>query len=226
MKKNREAFTMLELVIVITVLGILAALVIPRMQRDLRQEAADNLVSAIRYTQHLAMMDDKTDPGNPKWQRRYWHIRFSTYDSDKRFYTISSSTDGNTNVDKRETAIDPANGKFMYHRGGGSASALTPQNDESPNIFLTKQYGIDTVHFSRSCRLNGSRLSRYLAFDYLGRPHAKIYNANLSGTSGSWNAPITQDCTITFTFKDGSDPLVLTIQKETGFVQVAGQNGS
>ena len=78
MKQNRQAFTMLELVIVITVLGILAALAIPRMQRDLRQEAADNLVSAIRYTQHLAMMDDKTDPGNSMWQRRYWHIRFST----------------------------------------------------------------------------------------------------------------------------------------------------
>ena len=110
----------------------------------------------------------------------------------------------------------------MYHRGGGSASALTPQNDESPNIFITKQYGIDTITFSGGCPDD----SHHLAFDYLGRPHVKIYNANLSGTSGSWNAPMANDCTITFTFKDGSDDLILTVQKETGFVQVVDQNGS
>lgn len=215
---------MLELVMVIVVMGILAALAIPRMERDLRQEAADNLISAIRYTQHLAMMDDKTGlEGNSlprsQWQRRYWHIRFSRYDHSKYwFYTVSSSTDGDSNVDKLETALDPANGKYLYHRGGDGATALKRQPDESPNIFITKLYGIDTITFSGGCNN-----VQHLGFDYLGRPHVSFYNANLDS---AWNAPIANDCTLTFTFKDGSDPLIITVQKETGFAQVVDQNGS
>jgi len=60
--RNKSAFTMIELILVIVVLGILAALAMPRVDRDSRQEAADNILSAIRYTQHLALMDNKTNP--------------------------------------------------------------------------------------------------------------------------------------------------------------------
>ena len=60
--KQSKAFTMIELVFVIVVIGILAALALPRIERDLRQEAADNILAAIRYTQHLALNDNKTDP--------------------------------------------------------------------------------------------------------------------------------------------------------------------
>jgi len=45
-KMQNSAFTLLELVFVILVLGILTALAIPRIDRDLRQEAADNILSA------------------------------------------------------------------------------------------------------------------------------------------------------------------------------------
>jgi len=214
---------MLELVMVIVVLGILAAVAIPRMERDLRQEAGDNILSAIRYTQHLALMDDKTGLegntfGRNQWQRRYWHIRFSRYNGGKWFYTISSSTDGDSNIDKLETAIDPANGKYMYHRGGNGATALERQSDESPSIFITRLYGINTITFA-----NGCAGVQHLGFDYLGRPHVGFYTADISS---SWNAPIANDCTMTFTFKDGSSPLTITVQKETGFAQIVGQTGS
>lgn len=61
---KHPAFTMIELVFVIVVLGILSALAMPRIDRDLRQEAKDNILSSIRYTQHLALIDEKTNPGS------------------------------------------------------------------------------------------------------------------------------------------------------------------
>ena len=74
--KHKKAFTMIELVFVIVVLGILAALALPRMDRDLRQEAKDNLLSDICYTQHLALTDNKTNPADPNWQSKLWKITF------------------------------------------------------------------------------------------------------------------------------------------------------
>ncbi len=111
---------MLELVFVIVVLGILAALALPRMDRDLRQEAADNVLSAIRYTQHLALNDDKTNPFDPAWQSKLWNISFSNSD-----YNITSFD---------TAALDPANGKLMD--GSGTAS---------PNTQLQKKYGINSI---------------------------------------------------------------------------------
>ena len=111
---------MLELVFVIVVLGILAALALPRMDRDLRQEAADNILSAIRYTQHLALNDDKTNPFVNDWQSKLWNISFSNSD-----YNITSSG---------IAALDPANGKLM----GGSGTV-------SPNTQLQKKYGINSI---------------------------------------------------------------------------------
>ncbi len=93
LNKHKKAFTMIELVFVIVVLGILAALALPRIERDIRQEAADNILSAIRYTQHLALTDNKTDPFDPNWQNKLWKIQFiNIIRQGIYFYTISSDT--------------------------------------------------------------------------------------------------------------------------------------
>ena len=151
---KRPAFTMLELVFVIVVLGILASIAIPRLERDLRQEAKDNLLSAIRYTQHLALIDDKanptdtTDPAYPNWQRKLWKITFVTSDDNlANFYTISSDFNGDSAVTKNETAIDPVNGKYMYNDDDDTMI----DSDESPNIFIGKTYGINSMNFSGGC---------------------------------------------------------------------------
>ncbi len=145
---KRPAFTMIELVMVIVVLGILAALAIPRLDRDLRQEAKDNLLTAIRYTQHLALIDDKTDPTDTVWQSKLWNISFSGND-----YNVSSN--GNS-------AIDPVNGKPMDSSSGGS-----------PNVLIGKKYSVNTVSFSGGCD-SGSQI----AFDHLGRPFKALTATN------------------------------------------------
>lgn len=203
--KHTKAFTMIELVFVIVVLGILAAVALPRMDRDLRQEAKDNILSAIRYTQHLALMDDKTDPSNTNWQKELWKITFSTSTNNlANFYTISSDKIPYAAVSKDETAIDPANGKYMYNAGGTTVI----NSDESPNIFIGKKYGINSMDFNRGC--SGAQ---HIAFDNLGRPHNGV-----GGATNDYSKYMTTDCIITIGFVDDITALNITITTETGNV--------
>ena len=213
LNKQTKAFTMIELVFVIVILGILASLALPRMERDLKQEAADNILSAIRYTQHLALTDNKTAPGDSDWQKKLWAIRFDS-DTDGGFlYKVASNTSG-TNISKPESAIDPINGKYMF------ATSNTLQDDESPNVLLGKKYGIDTVDFT-NCQtianpVNPINTSKHIAFDQLGRPHKGVYNT----AKNDYRTVMTADCMIRFGFKDGSDDLRISIAQETGYAYI------
>ncbi len=222
---KRAAFTMLELVFVIVVLGILASLAMPRLERDYRQEAGDNLLSAIRYTQHLALMDNKADINvNPAvdWQKALWQIRFGTTGGDW-YYVVGSNTDYGANIDKAEAAIDPVHGKYMY-----TANA-TIDSDESSNIFLSKKYGVDNVDFSACNGQTGAagspgndNTNRHIAFDHIGRLHRGVFSAtdNLSTLMHA-------DCTITFEFENNSiADISILIQKDTGYAYIVDQNNS
>jgi len=121
LNKQTKAFTIMELVFVIIILGILASLALPRMERDLRQEAKDHILSAIRLTQELALIDDKTNPSDANWQENLWKISFNPGGS---HYTISSGDN---------FAVDPLNGKLM---GGAGASQ---------NILIGTKYSINQI---------------------------------------------------------------------------------
>ena len=216
---------MIELVMAIVVIGILAALAMPRIDRDIRQEAADNVLSAIRYTQHLALMDDKTNPSDGNWQRRLWHMRFEEYGGNtKWFYNISASRDGNGNVDTNEVAIDPSNGKRMDNTNSATLMRDSLATD-SPNVFLTEKYGINAIDFT-NCNVQtgaqGTSNAQHIAFDYLGRPHNGIY-----GATNTYSTVMHGDCTLVFGFSDNSiSDFNVTIIQETGYAFIGGQDDS
>ena len=85
----KKAFTLLELVFVIVVVGILAAVIIPSTRTNPVREAAIDLVSKIRYAQHLAMVDDKFDVGDANWMRNRWQIVFT--DTNTKYSIVSDN---------------------------------------------------------------------------------------------------------------------------------------
>lgn len=202
-----SAFTMIELIFAIIVIGILALVAMPRLERDFRQELADNLLSAMRYTQHLALIDDKTNPYDDKWQMKLWKISFSrsTLSNKAFFYTISSDSNQNGAVSKDESAIDPSNGKYMYNSNGNT----TIQNDESSTIFIGKKFGVNSMKF-----VGGCASVHHIAFDRYGRPYSGV-----NKSKNLFAKYMKKDCHITIGFVDTDiKPIILTIRKESGYV--------
>ncbi len=213
MKRFNRAFTMIELVLVVVVIGILAALAIPRLDRDLQEEAQTNILNAIRYTQHLALMDDKHIFNNPKWQKRYWQIAFGDCGGGHYFYKIGSddNMDGNGQFSKTEAAIDGAT-LLPYFWVAGTNCDDGGDGTVSPDIFITKKYGINSISFSGGCAG-----AQYIGFDNLGRPHVHFGGSD----SPDQSSYMRSDCNITFSFEDSTiAPFTITITKETGYAYV------
>ena len=202
MIQNKKAFTMIEAIMAIVVMGILAAVAIPRLQNDSSQEIADQILSDIRYTQHLALTDDVTNPGNPNWQRHFWRIQFQDMAASGTgwTYSIGSDNDEGGNIDLAEAAIDPLDGRPIFGlRTFGNTQV-------SPKVFIGSKYGITGVTFGGSCAAG-----QHIGFDRLGR----IYQGFTASTSPNYANILRTPCTISFTHPNGD--FAIQINPETGY---------
>ncbi|MDD5053660.1 MAG: type II secretion system protein [Sulfuricurvum sp.] len=99
---KRLAFTMMELIFVIIVIGLLAALAMPSFNRDTVGEAAEQLANHIRYAQHLAIVDDVYDDANVNWFANRWKLVTAGTS-----YSVYTDQNNNGAVDAGEAAKDP-----------------------------------------------------------------------------------------------------------------------
>lgn len=211
----RSAFTMLELVFVIVALGILAAVAMPRFDRDRTQEAADSVLSDIRYTQHMALSDFRKDFGDDDWQMSFWKIQFEGCSDNGIYVGIGSDKDYEGDTDKSEAALDPANGLPMFWQNT-AACENGGDNTVSDRIFLTKKYGVTSVSSSGGCAG-----LKHIGFDHLGRPHVSF----TATTSPKYASYMKTACVFTFNVS-GASSFSISIEPETGFAQIVGQPDS
>ena len=218
--KKKFAFTMIELVFVIVILGILASIAMGRMERDLHQEASSTMLSHIRLAQQLAISDNKhRSDNNPWWQRAYWQVQFRQCLNSEWSYRVGSDIglDGGVNsLSKLESAINPIDGKYLF-----TTDCQNLGNDESPSVRLSKKFGIQNIN---------STCTQTIGFDYLGRPHRGVnYN------SANFSKIMTNDCVLTFILStdingdgsvDNNDSFSIRIQAETGHAFIVGQENS
>jgi type II secretory pathway pseudopilin PulG len=209
---NRRAFTMMELIFILVIIGILAAVIIPKSRDTRLREAADQIVSHIRYTQHLAMMNDVFDPNDNEWYKERWQIFFEQ-DSDLWSYTIFSDADKDGAIDETEIAINPQDSS---KRLTGIASGAILDTVITKGLNIGKTYGIkgaNGIEFA-NCNDDGSLT---IAFDYLGRPMSR--NPSTYTMSYHEDYLIAAPCTITIKENSGGS-INITIQPETGFAKI------
>jgi len=234
----KKAFTLLELIFVIVVIGILAAVIIPNTRRNPLHEAAIQLVSHVRYTQHLAIIDDKFDENEVFWFRQKWQLAFSTAAGTNSYMIFSDSPaliggayDGNPSANNTYTKVEVArnpndNNKYLIGVPFGSFN-----NSETKKLSLElnigKKYGINTITVSGGSTGSGARR---ILFDYLGRP----YRGNTSSTSAAalqssvdkiaktaiYIKLCTGICVNPKTSANNSNEIVIKIEPETGYAHI------
>lgn len=217
----KNAFTMIELVFVIVVIGILAAAAIPRFDRDSVIEAANQIVSDIRYTQHLALMDYKFDLNDQQWYKSRWTYEISQ--TEKGSNKLISSTIYSDHKGKHsgspdfgEIAVDPQFPDKLLT--GGSAGGITYKDPRiSENMLLGKKFGITEFNFGGSC---GGNNNKKISFDEFGRAYTALQKASHPGDkvmSGKGKGD--DNCTITI--KDEADKVaVISLVPETGYIKI------
>ena len=184
---------MLELVFVIVVIGILAAAIIPRVDRDTLYEATEQLQSHIKYTQHLAMMDDVYDDSVEHWFYEYWKIDFPGANHQ---YVIS----------KGDSA-----GSFFTH----TTIARDPQTRRNIDGTANDEYDLNDKYSVTVGMTDGTTANGVLAFDHLGRPH---YLANNTNPARPVSNLLKANLVITITdVNDATNTATITVAPETGY---------
>ena len=205
---------MIELVFVIVVLGIIASLAMGRMDRDLKQEASENILSHIRLAQQLALGDNKHQSDyDANWYTRFWQMEYLQCTNGDYFYRVGShSNHPSWGIDvKEEAAIDPVDGKYIW-----ADISCTPESDTSQNVLLSKKFGITDINNTGGCSAIDD-----IGFDYLGRP----YNGVARPATANFSNIMTSDCNLTFTMSD-NDSFIIIIKAGTGHSYIVGQEES
>ncbi len=222
------AFTLIELVFVIVIAGLLAAIIAPRFAQNKPLAAAQQLAAHIRYAQHLALTHDRFNATRSDWQRTWWIVEFSHINTQRKVagvcenvqcwrYNVYADDTGSTNLNSiRQAAPDPlAPGKRLtagFSPGSMTAEALAALN---LRLNLTHTYGVERVLFRGGCTTYGGKddIGLKLRFDELGR----VYGANVRK---AYDGALTQACNVLL-YGGGGQCARVVIEAQTGFVRVA-----
>jgi len=186
---------MLELIFVIVIIGIMAALVIPRMDRDVRMEATNQLLTHIKYTQHLAMTEDVYSDVVANWFLARWTIQLYACGG----YVVYTDTNLGGGANRAEAALEPQSRKSLFI--DNLCTMPMPVTDYE-KVNLAGYFDVTNIS-TIGC---GVAPGLSIAFDTLGRPYS----------SATINGVLQQNCEITLTFNSGL-PEIIRIHPETGY---------
>lgn len=222
----KHAFTLIELIIVIIIIGILSFSVSSLFKKDTLVPATNQVLDHIRYTQQLALNQDMfvptedfsvySDPDSKEkdskqWFKKWWQIQFHNDHEYTVYSDYPSGTPGNFTFDNNPRhaqegdtiAKDPLVGKYI----AGSSSDI-PANEVIEMVALFEEYGV-------TVSLEGCG-SNHIMFDHLGRPHCTKTRDD-SGLNPYDEIALGEICV---ELSNGSDSNSIHIEPITGYASV------
>jgi type II secretory pathway pseudopilin PulG len=196
----KKAFTIIELVFLILIVGLLAAVVVIRMNRANIYEMSEQVLAHIRYTQHMAMTQSVYTDQEERWFRARWQLRFINASKCGLLYYVGSDSDldSSGSIEAIEAARDPLTRELVYNIN----TVCEERDDWYAGVLLGLQYNIISV--SSSCD------TQTIAFDHIGRPYM-----GTGGTSAT-DGLMKRDCHYTFVDSNGNRAKI-TVTAETGY---------
>ena len=224
----KHAFTLIELIIIIILIGILSLTVSPFFQRDTLIPATNQVLDHIRYTQQLALNQDMFVPyadfsayppgiqhtkDARQWFKKWWRIQFHGNSSYSIYSDHPTTTIGNFSFGAQAdvndlVARDPETGLFLF----GNLVNGFPDSQRNVLLDLQDEYGV-TVNV-QGCLNNSSQI----LFDNLGRPHCSKGDPDLSLNPYDHMTLTGQFISVVLT--DGNDIQTICITPLTGYTYI------
>ena len=195
----KNSFSLIELIIILIVIGILVINTRFSLQDTSLIQAANQIISHINYTRHLALNDNKfqyypssnspIDLNKTKyWFKQWWQIRFSK-SNNEYWYEIFSDVADNTksqNFDKYgktpktdwKNSWAILNNKYLVGYCGDVSNNYPKCNQVNERLNLTKYYGIKKIKYENFL------VTKRLVFDN----YSNVYlNEGYAGDGGDIN---------------------------------------
>lgn len=221
----KKAFTLIEVIFIIVVVGILSTIAISRFNSKDLLRGAEMVARDIEYVKHLAVIDDNRVPNDMLQthnnNNNFWAITFIGIGGDPKM-SIFKYTNPSINYGTVQTAVvdylDKEKFLTLTVRNGKDDDIIDGSVIKtSPRVYLKKTYGIKLINNDKCLvdnRGGGKSSINTILFNEEGVP----YVANSNGGIFYYFQKLTEICT--FKIHAGSDTKCIDIYPETGYVKV------
>jgi prepilin-type N-terminal cleavage/methylation domain-containing protein len=201
----KKGFSLLELIFVISVVGIIVSLSIQKNNLSKIKLAKNQILLHLKYTRYIAMVDNKYDYKDSEWYKKRWSLKFLNCQSTIGgfYYVIYNDLDSNGAIKKEETLKDPLTGNYIYSYQCTKDSLY----DKSKFVLLTQEYEIENIDIS----CNQTSTVGQISFGNDGKVYAK------NGKSED-DYEITEPCVINLSDKHNQSEKI-TIYPKSGYIE-------
>jgi len=201
----KKSFSLLEIILVISLIGFLYTMFLPKTKINHIDEVSSKLSLYITYLRYKAFIDDKYNWEDSLWHKKRWTIKFLRCRQSVGgiYYTIYSDKNKSGHPSSEDSLKDPLTNKNIY------TSNMCKENSlNSKYVLLTKEFGISDVQIS----CNETTSLGQLSFGSDGKIYSKLSVYNNESNEYEIDKP----CTIKLISQDNESREV-EIYPNTGY---------
>lgn len=163
----KKSFSLLEIILVISLIGLLYTIFLPKQNNNKLDELTNRLSMYISTLRYKALIDDKYDSDNSLWHKQRWTIKFFRCRKSVGgiYYVIYSDRNNSGHPRIEDSLKDSLTNKNIY-----STNQCTQNNENSEYVLLTKNFGISDINIT----CNDTTSLGQLSFGNDGKVYTKL----------------------------------------------------